>query len=347
MYKKFQVLLVPLFLLLPMLVSAEAVSSDSCYLKPTTLLQKGGKANDKKSVVTLQTILNKNGYLSEKPNGVFSIETQVAVQKLQKEKGLKVTGITGKYTVYELNKMGCDKAVAKRVVPSDEVIKDKKDSTSATATFQADALLALKKKIDYLNTTMLKLEEETLLVTKNAPSIVPEQEKTDLILKFQKTKDSLGVVNDDFRKFSEDSLLTAEEGITLKADLTKYLDLMKSSLLTYTKFSLKSEEDFKNGTNPVWLDAKSQEKLKKDTADKISLAFAQYGLSESDKLSVIQGSNEVFDSRNEVLKVILDTEKSGAFSDLDSRLLSVRLSSYQVKNYVFLEKVSSLASKYK
>ncbi len=88
-------------------VVTTAPVTKTCTLPTTILFQKGMKDTSKKYITTLQTILYANGYQTIQPNGVFGKETKGAVEKLQKEKGLKVTGVTGKFTVEELNKLGC------------------------------------------------------------------------------------------------------------------------------------------------------------------------------------------------------------------------------------------------
>lgn len=87
-------------------LSAEQSSAKVCVL-PSQIFQKGMKDTSKKYVTTLQTILYANSYTNTKPTGVFGLSTKSAVEKLQREKGLKATGVTGPYTIKELNALGC------------------------------------------------------------------------------------------------------------------------------------------------------------------------------------------------------------------------------------------------
>ena len=59
------------------------------------LLKMGSKGEEVKK---LQERLNELGYDCGKPDGIFGIKTQTAVQKLQKEYNLVVDGIVGYQT---------------------------------------------------------------------------------------------------------------------------------------------------------------------------------------------------------------------------------------------------------
>lgn len=98
-FSKFFILILVLFS-----VSFNVYADNTCVAL-TKNLSKNKKVDPQ--VKALQNFLHSNGYLSATPNGVYGSDTESAVRKFQKAKGLSVVGSAGPATRAMIEKLSC------------------------------------------------------------------------------------------------------------------------------------------------------------------------------------------------------------------------------------------------